>query len=107
MFALGLVFTAGSIYAFVAVGQIPNVFPRPEQGCPLITSGFFGAMRHPGYLGNVSLFIGGSLGLGCLYGFISAVVLLPPFYYCKAAQEEVYLAESFGDEWTTYTRRVP
>ena len=103
----GVGMTGGSIYAFVAIGQIPNVFPLPAAGCPLITTGVYSYMRHAGYFGNVSLFIGGSLSLGCGYGAISAVLLLCPFYYAKAAQEEIHLAKIFGEEWSAYKRRVP
>ena len=105
--AIGAVLTGGSVYAFVNVGQIPNVFPLPASGCPLITAGVFSFMRHPGYFGNVSLFIAGSLGLGCGWGVLSAVLLLCPFYYCKAVQEESYLADIFGKDWDAYKLRVP
>ena len=104
---VGVVLTGGSVYAFVAIDQVPNVFPMPEPACPLITTGVYSFMRHPGYFGNVSLFIAGSLSLGCGYGVLSSVVLLPPFYYLKAAKEEGYLADKFGEEWYVYKRRVP
>jgi protein-S-isoprenylcysteine O-methyltransferase Ste14 len=105
--AVGVGLTGGSVYAFVHVDQIPNVFPLPDPGCPLITAGVYSFMRHPGYFGNVSLFIAGSLGLGCGWGVLSAVLLLCPFYYCKAAQEEGYLSEKFGEAWHAYKLRVP
>ena len=105
--AIGVGLTGGSIYAFVHIDQVPNVFPLPAPGCPLITTGVYSVMRHPGYFGNVSLFIAGSLSLGCGYGVLSAVLLLCPFYYFKAAQEEVYLADKFGEEWYAYKRHVP
>ena len=73
---IGVGLTAGSIYAFVRIDQVPNVFPLPAPGCPLITTGVYSFMRHPGYVGNVSLFIAGSLSLGCGYGVLSAVLLL-------------------------------
>ena len=60
---IGVGLTAGSIYAFVRIDQVPNVFPLPAPGCPLITTGVYSFMRHPGYVGNVSLFIAGSLSL--------------------------------------------
>ena len=105
--AIGIGLTAGSVYAFVAIDQIPNVFPVPAPGCPLITTGVYSIMRHAGYVGNVSLFIAGSLSYGSGYGVLSAVLLLCPFYYCKAAQEEGYLSEKFGEEWYAYKRHVP
>ena len=85
--AIGVVLTGGSVYAFVGIDQVPNVFPLPAPGCPLITTGVYSFMRHPGYFGNVGLFIAGSLSVGSGYGVLSAVLLLCPFYYCKAAQE--------------------
>ena len=105
--AIGVGLTGGSVYAFVAIDQVPNVFPLPAAGCPLITTGVYSFMRHPGYFGNVSLFIAGSLSLGSGYGVLSAVLLLCPFYYGKAATEEGLLAERFGEEWYAYKRRVP
>jgi protein-S-isoprenylcysteine O-methyltransferase Ste14 len=51
--------------------------------------------------------IAGSLSLGSGYGVLSAVLLLRPFYYCKAAQEERHLVEKFGEEWYAYKRHVP
>ncbi len=105
--AIGVGLTGASIYAFVSIDQKPNVFPLPESESPLITSGAYGFMRHPGYFGNVSLFIAGSLSLGSGFGVLSALLLLCPFYYLKAAKEEGYLAAKFGEDWETYKRHVP
>jgi protein-S-isoprenylcysteine O-methyltransferase Ste14 len=65
----------------------PNMFPMPLEGSPLSKTGPYGFMRHPAYTGLVFMFTGASLALGSPLGTLSALALLPVFFFVKASRE--------------------
>jgi protein-S-isoprenylcysteine O-methyltransferase Ste14 len=72
----------------------------------LVTTGIYGYVRHPQYLGFLLL----TLGMNVLWIAISTVLLWPILailYYRLAKEEDKELEERFGEEYRKYKRMVP
>jgi protein-S-isoprenylcysteine O-methyltransferase Ste14 len=72
----------------------------------LVTTGIYGHVRHPQYLGFMLL----TLGMNILWIAISSLLLWPVLavlYYRLAREEDKELEERFGEEYRTYERDVP
>jgi protein-S-isoprenylcysteine O-methyltransferase Ste14 len=77
-----------------------------EQSTALVTGGVFRFSRHPMYLG----FTGVLLGLALLFGTISPWLIVVMFAIVMDRVfihvEESMMAETFGEDWVTYTQSV-
>ena len=72
----------------------------------LVTTGIYGHVRHPQYLGFLLL----TLGMNILWVTISTFLLWPilaVLYYRLAKKEDKELEASFGEEYRNYKRAVP
>ena len=72
----------------------------------LVTTGIYGHVRHPQYLGFLLL----TLGMNILWITISTLLLWPILailYYRLAKEEDKELEERFGEEYRKYERAVP
>jgi protein-S-isoprenylcysteine O-methyltransferase Ste14 len=72
----------------------------------LVTTGIYGHVRHPQYLGFLLL----TLGMNILWVTISTLLLWPILailYYRLAKKEDKELEERFGEEYRKYERAVP
>lgn len=77
----------------------------PDQ--KLVTTGAYGWVRHPVYLGG--LLLGGALaaGSGSLATAALTLFYVVPAYGFYARSEEAMMAEQFGDTYRRYAARVP
>ena len=72
----------------------------------LVTTGIYGHVRHPQYLGFLLL----TLGMNVLWITISSLLLWPILailYYRLAKEEEKEMEERFGEEYRKYKHMVP
>jgi protein-S-isoprenylcysteine O-methyltransferase Ste14 len=72
----------------------------------LVTTGIYGHVRHPQYLGFLLL----TLGMNVQWIMISTLLLWPILvilYYRLAKEEDKELEERFGEEYLKYKRMVP
>ena len=72
----------------------------------LVTTGIYGEVRHPQYLGFLLI----TLGMNVLWITISTLLLWPILvilYYRLAKEEDKKMAERFGEEYRKYTKKVP
>jgi protein-S-isoprenylcysteine O-methyltransferase Ste14 len=81
-----------------------------QPGHTLVTSGIYGVIRHPGYLGLLINSVGWALAFRSGVGLLLAALLLPPLI-ARIRSEEALLGSQFGDEYDAYrartTRLVP
>jgi protein-S-isoprenylcysteine O-methyltransferase Ste14 len=77
-------------------------------GTYLITTGPFGYVRNPLYLGNMSLYLGIGVMSNALFPWlvVAAVVLFFIQYYLIVTLEEEYLEKRFRSEFEDYSRQV-
>ncbi len=77
-----------------------------ERSSHLVTSGPFAVSRHPMYLVMVLILFGIAALLGTLMPFVVVVVFAVLLDLRFIRSEERMLAETFGDSWQLYRRRV-
>lgn len=77
-----------------------------QPGHTLVTSGIYGVIRHPSYLGLLINSMGWSLAFRSGVGVFLTVLLVPPLL-ARIHAEENLLHSEFGDEYDAYRSRTP
>jgi protein-S-isoprenylcysteine O-methyltransferase Ste14 len=103
-----LLYTAGGILRLAPVFVLGRRFSglvaiQPEHR--LVTSGLYGIIRHPSYLGLFALALGWGLAFRSGVGVIIAVLMLV-VVLARIDSEERLLSESFGAEYDAYRART-
>jgi protein-S-isoprenylcysteine O-methyltransferase Ste14 len=89
--------------AFKTHGTTVKPFERSSH---LLTGGVFAVSRHPMYLGMVLILGGFAVLLGTLTPFVAVLAFAVLLDVRFIRVEEQMLAETFGDDWRLYRRRV-
>jgi protein-S-isoprenylcysteine O-methyltransferase Ste14 len=76
-----------------------------QPGHTLVTSGVYGVIRHPSYLGLLVNALGWALAFRSGVGVLLTVLLVPPLL-ARIRAEERLLRDQFGGEYETYCRRT-
>jgi protein-S-isoprenylcysteine O-methyltransferase Ste14 len=76
-----------------------------QPGHELVTTGIYGAIRHPSYLGLLVNALGWALAFRSGLGVLLAALLIPPLL-ARIRAEEALLRSHFGDEYDTYCGRT-
>ncbi|MFO7446737.1 MAG: isoprenylcysteine carboxylmethyltransferase family protein [Ignavibacteriaceae bacterium] len=78
-------------------------------GSFLITSGPFGHVRNPLYVGNILMYTGLGVMSYALFPWlqIAGLIFFIVQYYYIIKEEEGYLRKTFGDEFEKYVKNVP
>ena len=72
-----------------------------QPGHELVTTGLYGTIRHPSYLGLILMMLGWALGFRSLVGALLALLAIIPLL-ARIRSEEALLAEHFGREYAAY-----
>ena len=80
-------------------------YVQTTDGHRLITSGIYGSVRHPAYLGYCCLLIGFGMCFGSVGGFGCAIVSGIPALIYRIHVEEAALMRWFGQEYRDYQKR--
>jgi protein-S-isoprenylcysteine O-methyltransferase Ste14 len=109
LIGLGIGLTAiGEAIRLWAVHHIGTVSrTRSERLGPLIASGPFARVRNPLYLGNIVLWAGFAVAARLVWLAPLIVLLLAVEYHAIVRWEEQLLEKRLGDDYRTYTARVP
>jgi protein-S-isoprenylcysteine O-methyltransferase Ste14 len=76
-----------------------------QPGHQLVTSGVYGVIRHPSYLGALIYSLGWGLAFRSGVGVLLAALLVPPLIARMNAEEKL-LASHFGAEYEAYRART-
>ena len=82
----------------------PVVKVQEERNQRVISTGLYGVIRHPMYLGALFLFVGPPLLLGSLYGIVIGMVTVV-FIAMRSLREEKVLARDL-DGYSEYMKKV-
>jgi protein-S-isoprenylcysteine O-methyltransferase Ste14 len=93
-------------WAKLALGPWFSVNLGVQRGHRLVTTGPYGIVRHPIYLGIV-LFVAGSAGVWNDAGLIGLAVVLGILLSLHVPVEERLFDAHFGEPWRAYRDRVP
>lgn len=87
---------------FLIVFGWSRIFKAKDK---LMTTGIYGRIRHPQYLGFLVL----TLGINFLWTTFSTLILWPilAVVYYRLAKEEKIMEEKFGEEYQKYKDKVP
>lgn len=91
-----------------AVRSFPGVSPGhyilPEQ--KIISSGAYGCMRHPLYLGALFIWLALALAFWSRAALVATVFYVVPAYWIYMRAEERMLLSHFGEPYARYRERV-
>jgi protein-S-isoprenylcysteine O-methyltransferase Ste14 len=76
-----------------------------QPGHTLVTSGAYGVIRHPSYLGLLVNSLGWGLAFRSTLGVLLTALILPPLFVRIRAEERM-LRTQFGDEYRAYCART-
>jgi protein-S-isoprenylcysteine O-methyltransferase Ste14 len=93
------------LWAVHYIGAISRT--RSDRLGPLVSSGPFGLVRNPLYLGNILLWTGFAISAQLLWFAPVVVVLLALEYHAIVRWEEGLLAQRIGEPYVQYLARVP
>jgi len=97
----GLVAVIGEALRFWAAGHL-------EKGREVTTSGPYGLVRHPLYLGSAIIAIGTAITGATLGGAVVVLSYLAITVFAAIRTEEAWLRARFGDEYDAYVKsRAP
>jgi protein-S-isoprenylcysteine O-methyltransferase Ste14 len=80
---------------------------RSDRLGPLVSTGPFGLVRNPLYLGNLGIWAGFVISANMLWLVPVIVVLVGLEYHAIVRWEETLLEARLGDSYRDYMRRVP
>jgi len=99
-----VLFAAGGalrIWPVFVLGQRFSGLVAIQPGHTLVTSGVYGVIRHPSYLGLLINSLGWSLAFRSGVGVMLTLLLIPPLLARISAEEDL-LRTQFGDEYSAY-----
>ena len=100
---------AGSFFLFFR-SYTDNTFLSPlvriqeERGQKVVSTGVYGFVRHPMYLGGILMFVGAPLLLGSVYGILAGLVLTILLMARILGEEKMLNRELVG--YREYTENV-
>jgi protein-S-isoprenylcysteine O-methyltransferase Ste14 len=104
----GVVVGVGELLRLWAVRHIGVISrTRSDRLGPLISTGPFGWVRNPLYIGNLALWVGFTLSAGLVWLLPPVVLLLAIEYHAIVRWEEGLLEMRLGETYRVYASRVP
>ena len=104
----GAVFSVGCGVRMWPVFVLGNRFSglvAIQPGHTLVTTGIYGVVRNPSYLGMVVALVGWALAFRSGVGLVLTALILPPLVARMHAQERL-LRSQFGSEYEAYCART-
>jgi protein-S-isoprenylcysteine O-methyltransferase Ste14 len=102
LFAIG---GALRIWPVFVLGRRFSGLVAIQPGHRLVTSGVYGVIRHPSYLGLLINALGWALAFRSGVGVLLTALLVPPLL-ARIHAEERLLRDQFGSEYEAYCRRT-
>ena len=106
---IGVIGIIVRVIALKTLGKYFTKTLKKIKGHELVKKGIYKYIRHPGYSGNIILWIGLSVSVGNIISIISITLLLIIAYTYRIKMEEEMLIKIFGDKYIEYkkeTKRV-
>jgi len=110
LFSLGVAFLGLAIRALTIGFVAPGTSGRNtkcQKASRLNTTGAYSLVRHPLYLGNLVIVVGGTLFVRNFWFSLVVVLGFVLYYERIISAEESFLLEKFGSEFAEWARRTP
>jgi protein-S-isoprenylcysteine O-methyltransferase Ste14 len=104
---IGLLAAGGAlrIWPVFVLGRRFSGLVAIQPGHTLVTSGVYGVIRHPSYLGLLVSSLGWGLAFRSGVGVLLTALLIPPLL-ARIRSEEKLLRTEFGDQYDAYRART-
>ena len=110
LFDLGIIMViCGFVIRIIATLTLKEFYTRTLKVTTthkLIQHGIYSIIRHPGYLGVMTLLIGSGLLAGNLISLTLIIIIVPFSFIKRLLTEEKMLTENFGDDYKKYMQRT-
>lgn len=94
------------VVARLTLGKGFSPIVQTTESHKLITTGIYGTIRHPSYLGTLCLLIGFPVCFGSIVGLGNAIAVGVPVLIYRIHVEERALKAWFGEEYKEYRRKT-
>lgn len=101
---LGVALSAGSVKRF-DLAETDERYAGPTSA--LVQDGAYARSRNPMFLGLVLIYLGVVVAVNTAWGLIGLPVLVLWLHIGVVRREERFLEDLFGDEYSSYRKRVP
>ena len=92
--------------AFTSFGRAGTAVRTHEPSTALVTTGVYGLVRNPIYVGFFLILIGIAFATGWAWLLLFAAVFMGVIHWGVVRREERYLTARFGEAYGGYLRRV-
>lgn len=105
---LALFLAGGTLrcWAVVVLGRRFSGLVAIQKDHQLVTTGVYGLIRHPSYLGAIAWLAGWALLFRSGIGLLLALAIVPPIIVARMNHEEAFLLSEFGESYARYRRRT-
>ena len=108
--AVGVVLmAAGVVLRVVAMRTLGKFFTRTLQireGHHVVSDGIYRRVRHPGYLGDIVLFVGSGIATSNVITIVLILGMVLTAYVRRIAAEERMLTDQLGTEYSDYKAKT-
>lgn len=109
-FTIGILMIAFGLYirirSLLTLKQYFSYTVQKVEGHQLIESGIYQYIRHPGYLGQIILFVGLAISLSNWLAALSMFISVFIGYSYRIQVEEKFMIEQFGEKYIQYKKRT-
>ena len=109
-FAIGMVlFSVGLLIRLVSIATLKKYFTYSVstiQEHKIIETGLYKHIRHPGYLGQLIIFLGITMSLSNWLSVLAMMIPVAIGYAYRIAVEERFMSEQFGETYLFYQKRT-
>jgi protein-S-isoprenylcysteine O-methyltransferase Ste14 len=109
-FALGMVLMAIGlmirVHSILTLKQFFTYTVAKIENQKIVETGLYKFIRHPGYLGQLIIFLGISLAMSNWLSVLLMMSAVIPGYLYRIKIEEKFLIEQLGEEYISYQKRT-
>jgi protein-S-isoprenylcysteine O-methyltransferase Ste14 len=109
-FAIGItLFAIGLMIRLLSIATLKRFFTysvAAVQEHKIVDTGMYKHIRHPGYLGQLIIFLGISMSISNWLSMLAMMIPVAVGYAYRIAVEERFMATQFGEEYLDYQRRT-
>ena len=102
----GLAVSLWALYTTVRRGVILDAGHFVKKEHPLVTTGAYGFVRNPMYLGIILIWFGIAVAFQNAWLLTASALYVVPVLWFYIRAEEQMMAHEFGDQFAQYTHRV-
>jgi protein-S-isoprenylcysteine O-methyltransferase Ste14 len=109
-FTIGMcLFASGLVIRLLAIAVLKRFFTysvATVREHKIVDTGMYKTIRHPGYLGQLIIFLGISISISNWLSILAMMIPVAIGYGYRIAVEEKFMVKQFGEEYVDYQKRT-